>query len=292
MSKVLLLGNGLNNVTNNYKWGNLIDDLISYLGLRNIATKQKPFPLLYEEIYLSNLKNKKISEYDIKSYIAQKIGGLLPNKVHKSIESLSISNVLTTNYDYVIEQALGYNSQDLSDNGAVKQRRYSLFRHTKVGGKRVWHIHGEINKPNTILLGFEQYSGQLQQMRNYVVSGTGNAYKKRFAPLKDRLKKGDIEIVSWLDLFFTQDIHIVGLSLEFSENDLWWLINYRARRRLEGKGLGENTITYYYSSTEERGKQSKLDMLKANEICIHPIDRGYDLIYYQCAFDHLQGILR
>ena len=33
---------------------------------------------------------------------------------------------------------------------------------------------------------------------------------------------------SWIDLFFTHDIYIVGLKLDTNEIDLWWLLTYRA----------------------------------------------------------------
>lgn len=60
--KVLLLGNGINDAAHSYKWKNLINDLIHFVGITDILLEDnKPFPLLYEEIYLRNLKAKKLT---------------------------------------------------------------------------------------------------------------------------------------------------------------------------------------------------------------------------------------
>jgi hypothetical protein len=282
---VLLLGNGINDVTNSYKWMDLIDDIVNFLEIKNInGLKEKPFPLLYEEIFLTNLRGKKVSELKIKSFIAEKIKRISPNKVHELIKSLNPTDIITTNYDYTIEKSLGSSGSILSDKGVVKQNLYSIFRHTEGNGCKVWHIHGELNRPNSILLGYEQYSGQLQQMRNYIALGTGDAYKKQFPPLIKQLKKGKVDNNSWLDIFFTQDIHIVGLSLDFIELDLWWLLTFRARRVLENRFSITNKIVYYYPQSLEKKIQNKLEILRANEVKTEAYGNAHNIEYYQDVF--------
>ena len=39
---------------------------------------------------------------------------------------------------------------------------------------------------------------------------------------------------SWIDLFLFEDIDIVGLTLDFSELHLWWILNKFALQR-DGK---------------------------------------------------------
>lgn len=51
----------------------------------------------------------------------------------------------------------------------------------------------------------------------------------------------------WPELFFTSDIAIVGLGLDYSEIDLWWLLSMRAALFSPNKGLieNENRIIFY-----------------------------------------------
>lgn len=74
---------------------------------------------------------------------------------------------MTTNYDYTLQ---GTNL--LKNTGVVVERLYSVFRRNELNGTNYWHLHGEANQPMSINLGFEHYCGQLQNMRNYVVTGT------------------------------------------------------------------------------------------------------------------------
>ena len=56
MEKVLLIGNDINNATGPYSWANLINGLMEYADATPpINTENKPFPMLYEEIYLLSL---------------------------------------------------------------------------------------------------------------------------------------------------------------------------------------------------------------------------------------------
>jgi hypothetical protein len=286
---VLLLGNGINDVTNSYKWMDLINDIVNFLDIKSLnGLKEKPFPLLYEEIFLTNLRGKKVSEFEIKSFIAEKIKRITPNKVHELIKSLNLTDIMTTNYDYTIEKSLGDSSEVLNDKGVVKQNLYNIFRHTEVNGCKVWHIHGELDRPNTILLGYEHYSGQLQQMRNYIVLGTGTAYKKQFPPLIKQLKKGRVNNNSWLDIFFTKDIHIIGLSLDFIELDLWWLLTFRARKILEKQISITNKIVYYYPKPLDKAIQNKLEILRANEVRTEAFGKSHNIDYYRDVFDAIK----
>ena len=288
---VLLLGNGINDVTNSYKWIDLLKDIVNFLGIKNLnGLKEKPFPLLYEEIFLTNLRGKKVSEFELKSFIAERIKRINPNRVHELIKSLNFTDILTTNYDYTIEKTLGDSNSILNDKGTVKQNLYNIFRHSEVSGCKVWHIHGELNKPNTILLGYEHYSGQLQQMRNYIVLGTGSAYKKQFSPLIKQLKKGKIDNNSWLDIFFTKDIHIIGLSLDFIELDLWWLLTFRARGVLEKRFPVTNKIFYYYPTSIKKIVQNKLEILKANEVITKEFGKEHNIDYYENIFTTIKNL--
>lgn len=282
--KVLLIGNGINDVTASYTWGDLIKDLISFAKSdRSIIQGRKPFPLLYEEIYLKVAKGIDKKEIEFKNFIAKKIKALKPSNVHKKIMSLNFENLLTTNYDYCLESSISTDN-DYDNKGIIKESLYSVFRHTNANKSNIWHIHGEMRIAKTILLGYEHYSGMLQQMRNYIVSGTGDNYKSaKFPSLNFMLRHNKVEYASWLDFFFKKEVHIIGLSLSFAEIDLWWLLTYRARRK---KRLPiNNQIYYYYPKSFEKRITDMLDLLQASDVITISLDIQHSIKYYDEALD-------
>lgn len=56
---VLFVGNDINNINNAESWEELLQRIIEFCGIQNKINniKSKPFPLLYEEIYLTSNKN-------------------------------------------------------------------------------------------------------------------------------------------------------------------------------------------------------------------------------------------
>lgn len=140
MSDVLLLGNGLNRLPyeagKGISWNDLLESLINEFSKGNIQNNDessKPFPLLYEEIlsYAINQRKKESEneeEKEIKEHIATKIREIIPNDSHKLLKKCRFSNILTTNYDYLIEQAIGETPIDAKNYGTVKEQKYSLFR--------------------------------------------------------------------------------------------------------------------------------------------------------------------
>lgn len=60
-------------------------------------------------------------------------------------------------------------------------------------------------------------------------------------------------------VFFTHDLHIVGLQLGLNEIDLWWLLSYRNRLRILRPELNIlNKIHYYYESKGCNAEQISL----------------------------------
>lgn len=262
--KVLLIGNDINNATGSYSWSNLINGLLEFAKIDPVKHKdKKPFPLLYEEIYLHSAANG-ITESSIKQFIASQTERLKYNELHKQILRLGIQNILTTNYDLSFEQSLGLSSEQCKNEGVIKESTYSLFRYHKTPEHKIWHIHGSETNPRSITLGYEHYSGYLQQMRNYTASGTNGTYKtKDFHSLIRRIKDNAVLGESWIDFFFTKDIYIFGLNLDFVEMHLWWLFTYRARVKAEKRCTISNKIVYFYPEEKEKDCLHKLEMFKA-----------------------------
>jgi hypothetical protein len=291
---VLLLGNGVNNLTNVYTWRNLIEDLISFSGAEGtVRVAAKPFPLLYEEIYLNAVRNRGVKELELKAFIAEKVLALHPNEIHARIMAMGLTDILTTNYEYTLEAAVGADTKKgLKNKGLVTETTYSLFRYVEAGTSRIWHIHGECNRPQTINLGYEQYSGYLQQMRNYMVRGTGDAYRTVFEPLVKRLAAGEIDNDSWVDFFLTRDIYILGLTLDFIEIHLWWLLTYRARRKFKEAKVVDNRIVYFYPSHYRPMIQDKLDLLAATEVVAVPLEMSaeHPTEFYLAALEQVRAV--
>ncbi len=267
MNKVLLIGNDINNINNSASWEDLLKKIVKINGNNiNVSTK-KPFPLLYEEIYLSALRSNNIKEDELKSRIAEIISQIEPNEIHNDLLNMDVKDYITTNYDYVLQkQLLGNNkTEELKNNGLIRETKYSVFRHNSVNGKNFWHIHGEVNVPKSITLGFEHYGGQLQQFRNYTVSGTNYKSKKsNNLSLHKKLKENLVNYDSWIDFFFKDEIHIIGLKLDYVETDLWWLLTNRARFQLEKSSNFQNKIFYYCPNKYK--DQYKTEIMKANDI--------------------------
>lgn len=283
----LLVGNGINNIVKNNSWDDLLQDIIKFCGVDcDIEqSREKPFPMLYEEIFLQSLRAGHRREYELKQFIAQSVSEIQRHAVHDLIAGLDCAHIMTTNYEFSLEGAT-----PARNDGVVNEKLYSVFRRFQVGKKFFWHIHGDCRYPASISLGYEHYGGQLQQMRNYVTTGTN--YTAGSAPKKSllrRLEAGQIEHDSWIDLFFTADVYIFGLTLDFVESDLWWLLTFRAREKYYRRNKRvTNRIVYFIPERHVPRAQARLDLLRANGVEIVS-DIAYDdkEVYYRKVLERV-----
>jgi len=290
----LFIGNDINNLTPGTSWKDLLDQIIAYYGLTNSVAQHnlKPFPLLYEEIFLKVIRRNPMAEKVVKEYIASRISEIIPNGIHQRIRGLQVEDIITTNYDYTLE-----GSSDLKNEGIITERLYSVFRKTIVKTTNFWHIHGEAGVPMSINLGYEHYGGQLQQIRNYVVSGTNYESKKvHKQPLIRRIARNGISSLnfqSWIDLFFVKDIHIFGIRLDFIEIDLWWLLTYRARQKLyKGNIEISNSIYYYTPEVYLTDASFKIQLLEANDVNVIALPMSSKEEYYNLIIDRISEARR
>ena len=291
---VLLVGNDINNLGAGYSWHDLLNDLISFVGAEDsIQPLGEQFPLFYEEIWAYAGSRGKVKEADVKEYIASKVIEMPQNDLHSKIASLPVTEILTTNYEFTLEKGFSGDRPSFSNAGIIQEQRYSLFRKTLSKGKSFWHIHGDAQRPSSMALGYEHYAGYLQHMRNYVADGV--RYEKvSFEALTKRLRDSlDFQHSSWVDFFFTHDVHIVGLGLDFVEIHLWWLLTYRARAAIGNKIQASNRIIYYCPKQREDSDRTKLRLLKANNVQIKYFDRpNHDKgIYYGKVLNSLKSQL-
>lgn len=255
MSTTILFGNGINRISPN---------AISWSDLLNQIKEQPPFnhsnlpnTMVYEKIYLGS-KSKK-DELTIKQDIAKALALQEHNEIYNDLINLGFDNYLTTNYDYAFQKAISAKPTLNSTEDIYSLRRHRTYI-TNKGSIKLWHIHGEIDHPKSIMLGLDHYCGSISKLDSYV-KGTYTT-KKYGNPISvnsmnEKLQNRNFCNTSWVDLFFSGNVHIVALSLDFSETDLWWVLNRRARLNLQRPI--NNSIYFHTNSTEK----SKLDLLES-----------------------------
>ncbi len=276
MGNVLMIGNGVNRLCGQQAWSQVLAELADWAGCPQLMdmhlVKHKPFSLIYEEIALRSCLNGKSDELNLKKEVARRINLFQANPYHKQIIDAASRHIITTNYDYTLESASGFANERADLRSETK---YNVFRRRRVGDKYIWHIHGESEVPNSITLGHEQYAGQLQNLRAYV---TANRQSKK--KIKSPFKIGNLDFdlneqspYSWVDVFFRDDIHIIGLSLDYTEIDLWWLLAYKERLRRMSQYMVGKTIYYDFEprDIDDQAKaKAKLSILESFGVETHP----------------------
>jgi hypothetical protein len=215
----ILIGNGFNRIDSSQKsWEDILIEIAKDVGDPEILSlyRHKPETLIFEQLAYADGRSSK--ETQIKATLASEMQTLQPNSLHNLALGLNFGHILTTNYDYCFEAASGTNPDELERNGSA-EKRYSLFRKHVVQDTSIWHIHGEARSASTIMLGYEHYAGSLQNVRQYMTSNRNSKSLKRVSKFKlgnDHFES-DENGHSWLDVFFRDDIHILGLSLDYTE---------------------------------------------------------------------------
>lgn len=281
---ILLVGNGPNRVSRDaHSWQAVLQRLADETGQPSVmhGSESRPFTLLFEELALRRARRGG-SEEELKELVAGWMRELRPNGVHTALMSLPISEVLTTNYDYTLETAVDHASRCVDFHS---ESRYSLFRCRRAGMSRIWHMHGEVDKPATIMLGHDHYVGYLHKARGYLTSLSARPVNGKY-DYRSPVIHGSYDFeqspsgFSWLDLFIRDDVHIVGFGCQYSEIAIWWLIGYKERLRLSQsrvpKGIAVGRTRYYYFSedAEREPLKGQLQVLHDMGVELASVRRG------------------
>lgn len=287
--KVLLVGNGINRVfcEGGHSWENILEELNKLgSGETDLKNPFKPFPFAFEEIL-----SEKHPSYDeatrvLKHKVAEILERITVGKAHEMIaDNDKYKTVLTTNYEYTLEIAYAERKhieagfRKVCNKSSTAESKHSLHRRYEFpeGQFSVWHIHGEIdhkkasgrdrvNSSESVLIGYYQYVAYLNKIYNHFLdkhTKTSTKYEEK----------------AWVDFFFHKDIDIIGLTLDFSEIHLWWILNRRYSLMMDTAAKSkkqtfkpENTITYYYPTLNTDKKQSAIvEMLEAFGVDIRPV---------------------
>ncbi len=154
---------------------------------------------------------------------------------------MAAKHILTTNYDYALELSIDPAHREGGYKPSLK--KYNIFRCRIAKEINVWHLHGETANPRSIILGYDNYTGTVQKMREYIKSKDG------YYGIRSPYRMGNHDFdkdgfnYSWIDVFLRDDVHMIGIGLEYIEIDLWWLLYYKADLEKRNKEVGK---TYYY----------------------------------------------
>lgn len=233
MAHSLLLGNGINRVALQKPWADILRELAIKFDAADLIPQinLKPLSMFIEEISARSPERFRTAEHTVKVEFAKLLKQIEPIGAHEKV-CRPFQVIMTTNYDFTAEEAFV---------GAMHhpaflsfESRYSLFRRHQAGSRDIWHVHGDIARPSSMLLGFDHYAGNLQKIRNYVTGGVD--VKTVSHQVSSPVKAGNLDftincpIYSWVDYFLRDHVHIVGLGMDFTEIDLWWLLLHKRRR--------------------------------------------------------------
>lgn len=206
----------------------------------------------------------------IKEYVGREIVTSCPLLDYAKVNNLQI---LTTNYDFNIEQALGFCAKSPHTHRTIKNKvkdTYALYDcfGQKIPAKKplvfekqeginnayilsdhctVWHIHGHCKRYKTILLGIEDYIDSIIYVKDQILKNGTIEFKE---PWDDGFKGMN----TWLRPFFTQPLIITGLTIGSGEIFLRWLLLRRARAQIDGKII---LPPVYYLDPEKETRNTK-----------------------------------
>lgn len=254
MNNTLFLGNGFNRAVykNVSSWSSLFDGDISLLSNLTLLYEHTLMNLNWSDNQLKRRISETIRNEMAASNIKKSVYGL--EDFGESLKKYNIDNIITSNLDKGIENVLteknGFHElwpRNINrDNG---EKIYSIRRNVRLSDGnhtvKIWKIHGDYDNIASISLGFDQYCGSLSKMKEYIngsyVSSSGikcevPIYDKCIMKYsnqekEDENKKEDkaFDEISWIELFFNSNVYIAGFGLDFSEIDIWWLLDKRSR---------------------------------------------------------------
>ncbi|WP_434137041.1 SIR2 family protein (plasmid) [Pseudomonas luteola] len=229
----LLLGNGINRAAMQKEWVQILQELAYEFQADDLLLQleTKPLSMFIEELCARQNIRFNQAEHAVKVSFAKLLKQIEPIEAHRRVcEPFEV--IMTTNYDFTIEEA--FVGPLHSPEFTAPESRYSLFRRHRAGSRYIWHVHGDVARPSSMVLGYDHYAGSLQKIRNYV---TGMISVKKIPyQVSSPVKNGILDftahrnVYSWVDFFLRDHIHIVGLGMDFTEIDLWWLLLHKRRR--------------------------------------------------------------
>ena len=272
LENTLFIGNGLNRcLQHGFDWANLLKSIADNWEIDYYENDE--MPMEFERIineYLqkvginsilnaSSIRKKDDVYLEVKKKIVEKIKDLKKdsNCILDHLPVNSIQNIITTNYDRLLEDAIG--SEKIFPH--TSNTKYLSTKTSTVNDGRIscFHAHGIIDNPNTICLGYEHYMGVVEHLRHNINSVDKNTKNMHIYNILNKESKTPMEN-TWAEKFYTSNIAMIGFGLPSCEADIWWLLTHRAYLyNTNYNGIREyltNTIVYYDIVPKKDPKQN------------------------------------
>lgn len=273
--KVLLLGNGLSRAYNASSWDYFLD-CINRKKTEFPNPDKNDMPMSMKIILLTDnhvgeaMKENK--EYFLKDFYDN-----LDDEIYEQIKKLYDCNfdyILTTNYSYELEYAI-YGERFTENRLKVIQKyidvdraepKYMLHTFNQLDYRNkqidIWHIHGEARKPDSMIIGSYYYACLTSKIVD-VLSGIN--YRK------DNGKNINVvSIKNWAEALFYGDVYVLGFGYDYSEQDLWWLLNKKANEtKIE---IGR---VFYYEPDKDDEVLIKKSLLNVFGVQTEGLNLGY-----------------
>lgn len=253
--QVLLFGNGLIRTYGGDSWGGLMKKI----AVREDLPRDLHCPMPLQAMLVTNDQVSR-ALVGFRSDFYGSVNEQLTRQLQRLL-AVGFDDILTTNYSYELEAA-ALSKPTVTDSylrkmnkhiqGQRAETKYLLQTYQSVPfqgvDNRIWHIHGEARKPNSMILGHYHYGALLQKMVEYV-NTRGYIYEYRQKQNQPQTIRG------WIDSFILGDVYILGFGMNFAEIDLWWLLNRKKREKADhGK-------VYFYNPGVE-GFNEKEELLR------------------------------
>ena len=167
---VLIVGAGSSARMGYVTWDRLMDELENLANRcgKGLDQRHKDYPLEYTEDIKSHIHEK---TSDLRRYYALLQSLFSPKDppcedFHRKLVSLPFRGILTTNYDTVLEAALGaleprfaYDNSLVIDEGSAGRVHEFLMamNNDKRMTRRIAHLHGKFEPASSVILGIEDY---------------------------------------------------------------------------------------------------------------------------------------
>ena len=220
--------------------------------------------------------------------------------------------VLTTNIDNRLEINFPNMDAEYEDDGdyakewaqsSSRKWKYSTFRRKENGLRKIFYMHGSIDKEKSICFGLDHYLGEYMCQYDCLYGLKSEAKTMLLQKLMgDEMSSGKKEELekSWLYHFLFCDVDIIGQGLSNDEIDIWWMIEkrfqYNIIRSIENDNPNDkkvvnrkNTIRYFYPSREMEKSKPKVELLRAFDIVPVVIPCSTYREFYKIYFDEFAG---
>ena len=207
--------------------------------------------------------------FAIKGKICNILDNIEPSYYYQNLIDLNADHYLTTNYELFLVQILlnkGYIAKSVCDSDSALYKHFVLQKDEKK--TTVWNIHGDMSDPQSIIIGYADYSNYTNKVH-------------RLLETKRGLKK------CWVALLLNTNVHIIGYGLTDDEMDMWDILVNRARIiRHTGK---QNNQIYYYLIKKGKGVISKKKLLERLKVSVVEIPyEGSYLSSYQKIYNSVK----